>query len=200
MAESPADLDALDLDDLRRLVVQLVEEDARLRAENSALREEIARLKGLKGPPKIKPSGMDKANDPRPGGRKCKRRGRGGKLSRLTIDEERIVKDKLLLALERPDISLHTNGSENDIPCQVTKRPGDQAQGLGRHARRRRPRRNPRPDDDLRQARRLVPGCTSAAASRSRAPPSSRPCPTSSVSAPAKPESPAFRRCYVKGW
>ena len=60
MAESPADLDALDLDDLRRLVVQLVEEDARLRAENSALREEIARLKGLKRRPALKPSSMDK--------------------------------------------------------------------------------------------------------------------------------------------
>ena len=101
----------------------------------AALCEKIARLKGLKGPLKIKPSVMDKTTDPRPGGSKCKRRGRGDKLSRLTIDEERIVKDKLLLALERPDIPLHTNDSENDIPCQVTKRPGDQAQGLGRNAR-----------------------------------------------------------------
>ncbi len=31
-------------------------------------------------------------------------------------------KDKLLVALERPDIPLHTNGSENDIRCQVTRR------------------------------------------------------------------------------
>jgi hypothetical protein len=30
-------------------------------------------------------------------------------------------KDKLLVALERPDIPLHTNGSENDIRCQVTR-------------------------------------------------------------------------------
>jgi len=34
---------------------------------------------------------MDKATDRKPAGRKGKRRGRGGKLSRLTIDEERIV-------------------------------------------------------------------------------------------------------------
>ena len=27
-------------------------------------------------------------------------------------------KDKLLVALERPDIPLHTNGSENDIRCR----------------------------------------------------------------------------------
>jgi hypothetical protein len=30
--------------------------------------------------------------------------------------------DQLLAALERPDIPLHTNGSENDIRCQVTRR------------------------------------------------------------------------------
>ena len=49
MAASLAEFDALDLDDLKRLVVQLVEEDARLRVENLALREEIARFKGLRG-------------------------------------------------------------------------------------------------------------------------------------------------------
>ena len=31
-------------------------------------------------------------------------------------------KRELLLVLDRPDIPLHTNGSENDIRCQVTKR------------------------------------------------------------------------------
>jgi hypothetical protein len=31
-------------------------------------------------------------------------------------------KDDLLAVLERPDIPLHTNGSENDIRCQVTRR------------------------------------------------------------------------------
>jgi hypothetical protein len=31
-------------------------------------------------------------------------------------------KAELLLALERPEVPLHTNGSENDIRCQVTKR------------------------------------------------------------------------------
>ena len=38
-------------------------------------------------------------------------------LARLRAD-----KDDLLVALERPDIPLHTNGSENDIRCQVTRR------------------------------------------------------------------------------
>lgn len=31
-------------------------------------------------------------------------------------------KDELLRVLDRPDIPLHTNGSENDIRCHVTKR------------------------------------------------------------------------------
>jgi hypothetical protein len=34
----------------------------------------------------------------------------------------RANKSELLMVLERPDIPLHTNGSENDIRCQVTKR------------------------------------------------------------------------------
>ncbi|TSD81769.1 transposase, partial [Mycobacterium sp. KBS0706] len=31
-------------------------------------------------------------------------------------------KAELLMVLDRPDIPLHTNGSENDIRCQVTRR------------------------------------------------------------------------------
>jgi hypothetical protein len=31
-------------------------------------------------------------------------------------------KAELLRVLERPEIPLHTNGSENDIRCQVTRR------------------------------------------------------------------------------
>jgi hypothetical protein len=31
-------------------------------------------------------------------------------------------KAELLMVLERPEISLHANGSENDIRCQVTRR------------------------------------------------------------------------------
>ena len=92
MAESLPDIEALSLDDLKRLVLRQLEEVARLRVENAALREEIARLKGLKGRPKIKPSGMEKKAAER---RKTKERRqqarRGKKNARLRIDEERIL-------------------------------------------------------------------------------------------------------------
>jgi len=55
-------------DTLRHLVEQLLDEVTALRervseleTENAALKEENARLKGLKGRPKLKPSGMEKA-------------------------------------------------------------------------------------------------------------------------------------------
>ncbi len=68
MAESLPDFEALGPEDLKRLVLQLLEEVAALRAENAMLRDEIARLKGLTGRPMIRPSGMDRATDPKPGG------------------------------------------------------------------------------------------------------------------------------------
>ena len=75
----PHDLDvaAASPDELRRLVAELLGEVARLRNENAALREEIARLKGLKGRPKIKPSGMERAAPERTLRTKPKRSKRG---------------------------------------------------------------------------------------------------------------------------
>jgi hypothetical protein len=91
MTESPPDVEALGPKDLKRLVLRLLEEVAALRAENAALREEIARLKGLKGRPKLKPSGMEKAGERRAAGQGGKTGRRGGKLDRLVIDEERVI-------------------------------------------------------------------------------------------------------------
>jgi hypothetical protein len=58
----------------------------------AALREEIARLKGGPGRPKIKPSGMERGTEPNPPeGSGDKKHPRGSTRSKLTIDEERTV-------------------------------------------------------------------------------------------------------------
>jgi len=58
------------------------------------------------------------------------------RLDRL-LSRLKAQKSELLLVLERPDIPLHTNGSENDIRCQVTKRKisGGTRSDLGRDCR-----------------------------------------------------------------
>jgi hypothetical protein len=92
----------LAIGDLRSLVesllaqvVRLQEDVAVLRAENAALKEEIARLKGLPPRPKLKPSGMDKAANaapsPQPSGKATRKRRRGAKRDRLVIGEERVL-------------------------------------------------------------------------------------------------------------
>ena len=66
----PSGLKDLSKDELLGLVEQLIgevsvlhERVGALEAENAALREEVARLKGLNGRPKLKPSGMEKATN-----------------------------------------------------------------------------------------------------------------------------------------
>ena len=55
------DLDALSLDELKKLVVQLLVRVSALEEENRQLRAENARLKDLPKKPKLAPGGMDKA-------------------------------------------------------------------------------------------------------------------------------------------
>jgi hypothetical protein len=88
----PADLDGLPAAELRALVLQLLGEVATLKQVVAAQRAEIARLKGLKGPPSIKPSGMEQASGTKPPTGGGQRRGRGSKKLRRVAIEDRVVK------------------------------------------------------------------------------------------------------------
>jgi hypothetical protein len=84
------DVDHLSGTELRRLVDELLGEVARLAEENAALRDEVARLKGLKRRPKVKPSGMEQSTAPRSGRRKRKPRG-GAKTTKRVAEEEQVL-------------------------------------------------------------------------------------------------------------
>src|SRR3954465_12643752 len=87
-------LEDLSVAELRSLVVSLLESVAQLEAKEAALTEENARLKGLKGRPALKPSGMEKGTDPssppsgKAGRRQRRREPRRSKSARLILDEE----------------------------------------------------------------------------------------------------------------
>lgn len=93
----PADADvaAASPEELRRLVAGLLGEVARLRDENAALKEEIAQLKGLKGRPKLKPSGMERTTPERVRRAKTKR-------SKRSTVAERVVHEERELAISAP--------------------------------------------------------------------------------------------------
>ena len=89
----PEDIDRLSPSELKDLVLTLLVKVAELERTVVAQRDEIARLKGGSGRPTIKPSGMERGTEPKPPGSSGdKKHPRGSTRSRLTIDEERIVK------------------------------------------------------------------------------------------------------------
>ena len=97
MAGSSRTIEGLGLDELKSLVVQVLEDNARLKAENAELRDEIARLKGLNGRPQLKPSGMEKATQL--GGKRERKVGRrGSKRAKLVITETKVVEAEAIPA------------------------------------------------------------------------------------------------------
>jgi hypothetical protein len=87
----PAHLSELSRAELESLLVKLFGKVTGLEKIVAELREENARLKGLKGRPDIKPSGMEKATEPANPVKREKRRGRGKIRPRVAV-EERIIK------------------------------------------------------------------------------------------------------------
>jgi hypothetical protein len=88
-------LEDLSAAELRLLVISLLETVAQLEAKVVALSDENARLKGLKGRPTLKPSGMEKGTDTPPAAssktNRPQRRRDPPKSARLIVDEERVV-------------------------------------------------------------------------------------------------------------
>src|ERR1700733_1557358 len=84
----PADLSDLLRAELEARFVELLSEVSELKQIVAAQRDEIARLKGLKGRPSIKPSGMEDATGPKRGGKRVKRRRRGKVTPRVVPETE----------------------------------------------------------------------------------------------------------------
>src|SRR5215203_5904519 len=85
----PGDLDALSPTELKALVLELLGKVAALEETVAAQRTEIARLKGLKGRPALKPSGMEKASEPKP---LSPPKGRRGPVTPRVAVEDQVIK------------------------------------------------------------------------------------------------------------
>jgi len=84
-------LPGLSRGELEALAERLLAENAALRRAIAELRAQVATLEGVKGRPKVRPSGMDQATGPEP---PEKGRGRGAKarkVGRPSIHEERVI-------------------------------------------------------------------------------------------------------------
>ena len=72
---------------MKRLVLALLEENAEQKRVMAELREEVVRLKRLKGRLPIKPSGMERGTTPK-GGKRDHHRGRGKTTPRVGVEGE----------------------------------------------------------------------------------------------------------------
>jgi hypothetical protein len=86
---SPApELSNLSRAELEARLIDLFGQVTELKALVAAQRDEIARLKGLKGRPSVKPSGMEKNTEPTHGGKGGKQRRRGKVTPRVKVETE----------------------------------------------------------------------------------------------------------------
>lgn len=76
---------------LEALAERLLAGNAALKQAIAELRAEVAALKGVKGRPKVRPSGMDEGTGPKPAGKRPERSAKGSKSERFAIDEEQVI-------------------------------------------------------------------------------------------------------------
>src|SRR3954464_6127105 len=84
-------LSELSRGDLEALTECLLAENATLKQVVADLRAEIAKLKGVKGRPGIRPSGMEQKTEPKPAEKADTRGVKQRKTEWLVIDEERVI-------------------------------------------------------------------------------------------------------------
>ena len=89
LASEKIPLSGLPRGELEALAERLLAENAALKQAIAELRAEVAGLKGLKGRPKVRPSGMDEGTEPTPAG--ASPGAKESKVRRLLIDEERVI-------------------------------------------------------------------------------------------------------------
>ena len=117
---APADIDGLSLAALKALVVQLLSKVAEQEQLIADLREENARLKGLNGRPRIKPSGMENTGETKPPGKRGKQRRRGKITPRVAV-EDRVIKARVPPA--RASKGTRPTGARRGAACRGGARP-----------------------------------------------------------------------------
>src|SRR3954447_15589012 len=88
-ASKQISLSGLPRGELEALAERLLAENDVLRQVIAGLKAEVATLKGVKGRPELKPSGMEKGTEPAPAG--TGRGAKGSKSARLAVHEDRVV-------------------------------------------------------------------------------------------------------------
>ena len=108
---APAEIFGLSNAELQQLVLKLLGENTEQKRAIVELRGEITRLKGLKGRPDIKPSGMEQRTTPKRRDMRAGRRGRGKVTPWVSVEET-------LLSLEVPPGSRFKGYEDFVVQCQ----------------------------------------------------------------------------------